>query len=160
MKPIIFNTEMLRAILDGRKTQTRRLHGFGDKTAFEVGDVLYIRETWAKIEDDGCYVYKADFPPEKAARIRWHPSIHMPKEAARLFLRVTSAKIERLQDITGMDCVKEGVSMDALTAVGEDYARGIFSDIWDGTIEKDDLDKNGWDANPFVDAYEFEVIEA
>ncbi len=120
MKPILFNTEMVRAILDGRKTQTRRVIKPQPNSTFDrhwqcftaengeivvlmepyrPGDVLYVRETWA--EWTGGYVYKADgsaSPYPLAFVDRWRPSIHMPKEAARLFLRVTDVRVERLQE--------------------------------------------------------------
>lgn len=137
MKPILFNTEMVRAILNGRKTVTRRLvkpryregeAGFyvvtgkytGDFRYIETydedesgtdrrinppcfpGDILYVRETWAKCQNAESYVYKADFDGYAAEvflpRMKWHPSIHMPKEAARIFLRVTNVHVERLID--------------------------------------------------------------
>ena len=137
-KPILFNGEMVRAILDGRKTMTRRIckdadeytepHGefidnekrtyavqcFGDKEHTDyvalcevkmpicVGDILYVRETWTKISDwsdtdpqvglfDG-YIYKSEWCGDEHPK--WRPSIHMPKEAARIFLRVTGARVE------------------------------------------------------------------
>lgn len=148
MKPILFNTAMVQAILDGRKTVTRRVvkpqpttvHG-GKKGCFplafyfdcshwvkppyQVGDVLWVRETWAKIEDfennfgfdidDGLkYLFKCDDNGKAhnsvdASVKRWRPSIHMPKEAARIFLKVTDVRVERLQDITEVQVVKEGV---------------------------------------------------
>ena len=82
----------------------------------------------------------------------------MPKEAARIFLRVTNVRLERLQDITEKDAVAEGVEPDALNTVGEDFAIGMFHDIWDSTIKKSDLPRYGWDANPWVWVYEFEPI--
>ena len=125
--PILFNTEMVQAILEGRKTQTRRVikdpyyiedeevcRGMGfafhkgtDVThgmpypdeLYRPGDILYVRETWA--EWTGGYVYKADgasSPYPLSFIDRWHPSIHMPKAAARLFLRVENVKVERLQE--------------------------------------------------------------
>ena len=122
MKPILFNTEMVRAILEGRKTVTRRVvkpqppatsvvrkrscawdwsfwadcdMGHLMKPPYHPGDILWVRETWAK-SMAGTFMYRAD---DKAIMVgRWHPSIHMPKEAARLFLRVTDVRVEMKND--------------------------------------------------------------
>lgn len=152
MKPILFNTEMVKAILDGRETVTRRLikdnivNGFDyacdgtpmtycdkkgqhwdilDIAPYEIGDILYVRETYANISDfvnyaeyeidsDLKYLYKCDDNGKEHSFIdvgvkRWRPSIHMPKEAARIFLRVTDVRVERLHDITEEQAVKEGI---------------------------------------------------
>lgn len=138
-RPILFNTEMVRAILGGRKTATRRiikqnikaiLHSqaradhpeLSDKhfirrlcsAPYQPDDYLYVRETWAfdtgDTADDvgtGYFIYKAD--EQCSALHRWHPSIHMPKEAARLFLRVTEVRAERIQDITDKQIENEGI---------------------------------------------------
>ena len=76
----------------------------------------------------------------------------MPKDAARIFLRVTGVKEERLQEITDEQAEKEGCSDYTSTALG-------FSDVWDSTIKKSDIDKYGWKANPWVWVIGFEVIE-
>lgn len=191
MKPILFNTEMVRAILEGRKTVTRRVvkpqpkgriayacmghkHGtwlypgsdawkyWGEEfrlpetlTEEEAAmrwtppcrsdDILYVRETWAK-SMEGTYMYKATDNP--IIIDRWHPSIHMPKEAARLFLRVIGVRVERLQDIDDDGVVAEGLK------IGDD-----FDVLWDSTIKKADLPLYGWDANPWVWVIEFERCE-
>ena len=136
MKPILFNTEMVRAILDGTKTVTRRVvkpqpteqeenpqkvtsgnwyfdipdRHFGGIRAcvgpyrppYRPGDILYVRETWAvwsRTEGTAPEIhYKAD--GEVLPDVKWRPSIHMPREAARIFLRVTDVRVERLQEIT------------------------------------------------------------
>ncbi len=132
MEPILFNIEMVRAIMEGRKTVTRR----AVKLPYHPGDILWVRETW---NGDWCdhYIYKADGGSAKAAGYaaepKWRPSIHMPREAARLFLRVTDVRVERLQDIN-------------LIAV------------WDRTIKPADLHLYGWDANPWIQVIEFERI--
>ena len=205
--PILFNTEMVRAILDGRKSCTRRIikpqpqsrlcytfaggncgtWGYPSKTAHEswgdeyrlpdgiadeelqrrwkppyrADDILYVRETWYK--DKYRYMYRANYSDSekfyrdgKEVKIKWHPSIHMPKEAARIWLKVTDVRVEQLQDIDGKGCVKEGIEEEPLKYVGDEFVKGMFHDLWDSTIKKSDLDRYGWDANPWVFVYEFE----
>ncbi len=189
MKPMLMNTEMVKAILARRKTVTRRLikPQPKDKLEFIVagdtkhigkwfdrknggywippcccGDVLYVRETWCKGSLNGGaeqYFYKAD---DNDFHCQWRPSIHMPKEAARIFLRVTDVRVERLQDIRLEGCLAEGVQLTFLEE--RDFAkRGLiawqrYSTVWDSTIKKSDLGKCGWDANPWVWVIEFERI--
>ena len=197
IKPILFNTEMVRAILDGRKTCTRRtlkhpfiVHPNGYITKprgnenlcpydppYQPGDILYARETWT--EECGKYYYRADYDSDyldpcetlsggypascrnhpgcdgcmaTSTRIHWHPSIHMPKEAARIWLKVTDVRVERLQDMTDDDAEAEGCFDYTSTALG-------FPDVWDSTIKKSDLDRYGWDASPWVWVIEFERCE-
>nr|DAV74559.1 MAG TPA: ASCH domain protein [Caudoviricetes sp.] len=185
-KPILFNTEMVRAILGGRKTCTRRLikHNVDamlnspyhkehpeveDKQIisklclppYQPGDVLYVRETWS--EWTGGYVHKAWSSPFPQAGAylgeKWHPSIHMPKDAARIWLKVTEVRVERLQDIDGKGCVKEGIEEEPLKDIGDEFVKGMFHDLWDSIIKKSDLDRYGWDANPWVWVIEFERCE-
>ena len=208
MKPILFNTEMVRAILDGRKTQTRRVVKFPEGMTgrlppgganyylyypggikyppYHKGDMLWVRETWTS--ENGAFYYRADFasdfldPCETLSggypgdcayhpgcegcargpqRIRWRPSIHMPKEAARLFLRVTDVRVERLQDISPRDIKKEGIVAEKrgdefdYEASPEVMDRFAFEEVWDSTIKPADLDRYGWDANPWVWVYTF-----
>lgn len=218
LKPILFNTDMVRAILDGRKTATRRIvkapvlysgteppsrifrdgdlfqfqwntgktvGGFAIKPPYLPGDVLYVRETWTK-DNHGKYYFRADFDsdyldpcetlsggyPESCAyhpgcdgcerepqRIRWHPSIHMPKEAARIFLRLTDVRVERLKAIG--DCTKEGIKpgTHASAHMNEIDERAEFAHLWDSTVKPADLTRYGWAANPWVWAVEFERCE-
>lgn len=149
MKPILFNTEMVRAILDGRKTVTRRavkytvndvydfacINGMWHETydpekppqklvdrfvddiarpPYRTGDVLYVRETWSDYysecltDEVGHYLYRADYPDGFVYTPKWHPSIHMPRKAARLFLRVTGVRVQQLKDVTEEDARAEG----------------------------------------------------
>ena len=180
IKPILFNTEMVRAILDGRKDATRRIvkgfipddavwgytaftpkgyiscrgtfaDGYGEKffkLPCEPGDILYVRETWKKAPNG--YYYYEDWQRDDIADVtKWKPSIHMPKEAARIWLKVTDVRVERLQDMTDDDAEAEGCFDYTSTALG-------FPDVWDSTIKKSDLDRYGWDANPWVWVIEFE----
>ena len=224
-KPILFNTDMVRAILDGRKTVTRRCvkpksknaYGFyvltnksdgsfagvydydEDENAFDKpqkqpaykGDILYVRETWSwcpcwdcgqdtpegcidpyakrtfnhKKGAWGCIGYKASFaeneqPPGYET---WKPAIHMPKEAARIFLRVTDVRVERLQDMRYADCLAEGVRLNPIHEMDLSgaplIAREKFAGVWDSTVKKSDIDQYGWAANPWVWVIEFERVE-
>lgn len=174
MKPILFNTEMVRAILEGRKTVTWRVikpqprfiyanDNFGPLmqitkphkgvwfkgdpnhvAPYHPGDALYVREAWQQ-NYDGSYSYRAKdmFEDEKG----WRPSIHMPKEAARLFLRATGVRVERLHDMTSSEAMDEGFTD------WKDLVAG-----WDRTVSKKDRDLYGWAANPWVWVIEFERI--
>lgn len=162
-KPILFKTDMVRAILDDRKTMTRRIVKNPAKPPCMKGDALYIRETWAEIKNINSihikYVYRAtDAYPFGVegyiVKFRWHPSIHMPKAAARIWLRVTDVRVERLRDIPPDEAIKEGTKEQfPPLAVDE------FREIWNATIKKPDLDCYGWEANPWVWVIEFERCE-
>lgn len=203
IKPILFNTEMIRAILDGRKTCTRRLvkpqpdekhtfplgfvtdstekkevgcFGFGideyggsiqyAKPPYQPGDILYVRETWHKYtkrigKGEAChlaefYGYKASVANSEDAEEPWKPSIHMPKEAARIWLRVTDVRVERLQDITSEQIGREGVEVEYPHVLNGEEKRYAFLTLWNSTIKKSNLDCYGWDANPWVWVIEFE----
>ena len=206
IKPILFNTEMVRAIMDGRKTCTRRIckdanectvpdmefynadkrtyavHNFADKKHTEKlnivertcpicpGDTLYIRETWGypiSLNSDKQYVFRADKIAESGFKNDshiWHPSIHMPKKAARIWLKVTDISLERLQDITEDGAKSEGTNWKNGKNVGIEEkmnrtAIERFAEIWDGTIGKTKLYQYGWEANPWVWVIEFERCE-
>lgn len=234
IKPILFNTDMVKAILDGRKTQTRRvvkgieglnvyraepaedayetlhqwdfLHGFSENGAFydmfetvnapcAVGDILWVRETWCKgrveygEEPDGrnvpyigqCTGDDNFIPKEWALRhdvgiedVVWRPSIHMPRSAARIFLRVKNVRVERLQDISVLDAINEGCCGTICDHANANPALGCtdchntgwlerpeteFALLWDTTVKKDDLPVYGWEANPWVWVIEFERCE-
>lgn len=186
MKPILFNTEMVKAILEGRKTVTRRvvkfrkgqnpawsgyipdgavLYGSNNipaaKAPYRPGDILWVRETWSRLET-GPYLYKAD-NEAPVSYLGWRPSIHMPREAARIFLRVTDIRVERLQNMHLIDCEKEGVQLNCieesnLVTLGV-RARKRFADVWNSTIKPADMPIYGWDANPWVWVIEFERID-
>lgn len=240
MKPILFNTEMVRAILAGRKTVTRRVvrginntadfleltkdpsviavdkHGkeypkdveglYADfaqdgnpefplvKAPYRPGDILYVRETWCDPSGTGYpFLYKADMPMHwdaedteigvpvdmKAEDYTWRPSIHMPREAARLFLRAKSIRVERLRAMGMEDALKEGVvptnrpggcrcqfavdgCMEGPCANRAAYEIGRhlnpFIQLWDSTIKTADRARFGWAADPWVWVIEFERI--
>ena len=167
VKQILFNTEMVRAILDGQKTCTRRIMKpqptahYGTHCAippYQQGDILYVRETFIQAAAH-TFWYKADDNSWMPEGLHWKPSIHMPKEAARIWLKVTDVRVERLQDIDGKGCVKEGIEEEPLKDVGEEFVKGMYHDLWDSTIKKSDIDRYGWDANPWVWVIEFERCE-
>lgn len=203
IKPILFNSEMVRAILDGRKSCTRRLVKFfsGEnprwtgyikdglmlyngknepcirKAPYQPGDTLYVRETWKKAPNG--YYYYEDWQRGDIADItKWKPSIHMPKEAARIWLKVTNVRVERLQDMKPVDVINEGAypdCWDCLNTYGESGSQCCYGTeeqcsqcdevmmewekLWNSTIKKSDLDRYGWDANPYVWIIEFEWCE-
>lgn len=220
IKPILFNGEMVRAILDGRKTCTRRnLKGgipFDEKSEYwnvlkkgewsgpicseyfikqgspyKPGDILYVRETWERFEcwncegDErgncpkepkksvldktcGCYMYRAT--DEISGDAKWHPSIHMPKEAARIWMKVTDVRVKRLQGITDEQAKREGIQYDECptgftwkqeTDMHNCYTTpiGAMQALWNSTIKKYDLDSYGWAANPWVWVIQFERCE-
>ena len=196
MKPILFNTEMVRAILNGEKTQTRRImkpqpmfytgrkyifkddecpkkweqcDNIIDTYRYQKGDILYVRETWGEGWEEGTYIYKADDKLadnplfEYSTKLIYKPSIHMPKEAARIFLKVTNVRIANLQDITDEEAKKEGANFKNGKNVGwkekmERTAIQRFAEIWDKTIKKSELGIYGWNANPWVWVIEFERV--
>ena len=130
----------------------------------QPGDVLWVRETWQRLSDFGeqLYVYRADYKDDEPLRLdgmytTWRPSIHMPREAARIFLRVTGLRAERLQAITIEEIKAEGMNVLGLTRQATFKA---WIDLWESTIKKVDIPKYGWDANPWVWVYEFEKTEA
>lgn len=226
IKPILFNTEMVQAILDGRKTCTGRVikpqpdekhtyplgfvtdstekkevgcFGFAANEyggsiqyvkppyRYAPGDILYVRETWCALPVNEAghmrghcvYYYRADgeLRPE-GWRGKWHPSIHMPKEAARIWLKVTNVRVERLQEMKPVDVIKEGAypdCWDCLNTYGESGSQCCYGTeeecsqcdevmmewekLWNSTIKKSDLDQYGWNANPYVWVISFERCE-
>jgi len=211
-KPIFFNTEMVQAILDGRKTMTRRViktdvvnqfdicpvdgpiayidqetgdsYRPEDLCRYKVGDVLWVRETWYKNYPHkyGRYFYRADgeeidmptiygetIKYGKADGLKWRPSIHMPKSAARIWLEVTNVRVERVQEISEEDAKAEGIRsywaephrndppfIGAAKELGKDLCSTrtkAFSQIWDGLNAKRGY---GWDTNPWVWVISFE----
>ena len=181
MKPIIFSTEMVRAILDGRKTQTRRVikpqpesmkDGKLPKCPYQPGDILWVRETWYYEEHmheltagdpdlpsgryKHRYICKASDPDYPVGNKGWRPSIHMPREAARLFLLVKAVRVERLQEITEEDVLAEGCGLASWTQ--DDWPKTAgFAQLWDSLNAKRGY---GWKNNDWVWVIEFERTEA
>lgn len=135
------------------------------KAPYQPGDILYVRETWGKGYEEGTYIYKADdkladLPTFKdSTKLIYRPSIHMPKEAARIWLKVTDVRVERLQDIDIEGIRNEGLSSVAVHAGDTEIALEEWKILWNSTIKKSDIDTYGWDANPFVWVIEFERCE-
>ena len=205
IKPILFNTEMVRAILDGRKSCTRRIVKHDVEAIlnspyhkehpevedeqiisrlcippYQPGDILYVRETFIQAAVN-IFWYKADDKLWMSKDLLWKPSIHMPKKAARIWLKVTDVRVERLQEITedgvwdegfkfkppcltrvsadGHTCDLDGPCMSSIKycdmTMGELFGR----EVWNSTIKKSDLDYYGWSANPWVWVIEFERCE-
>lgn len=220
-KPILFNTDMVKAILDGSKTQTRRLPSSRIRAAWcdwdeyqcavappgsrleteegfykkcppcKEGDILYVRETWKQATGGtagpGLFdtiLYKADEPQDTTGLMieeRWHPSIHMPKSAARIWLLVKAVRLERLQNIDEDGVVAEGAEslirgcehMDYSVIppepcfntyacndciIDKGYPELFGKMVWDKTVNPDELALYGFDANPYVWVIEFERI--
>lgn len=189
MKPILFSTPMVQAIMDGRKTMTRRvvkpqpaimanskpLDGYSDSMIKAAGDfptpkykpsdVLWVRETWTMLIDSKgdieCF-YRADMEnPTGYYKTTWRSPISMPREVARLFLRVTDVRVERVQDISTSDCEREGIASDidrfnGLMTPHHDWIVGEFARLWDTINAKRGY---GWDSNPFVWVISFERLE-
>jgi hypothetical protein len=211
--PILFSTEMVQAILAGRKTQTRRTKGlelinlvpdywtFNGRGIYakadssmnvpitywffvfkntiteekiqikcpygQLADVFWVREAfarfeeWDEIEQKFTYQYKADYNDQLT---RYSPSIHMPKEAARLFLQIKYIRVERLRDIFHSDARAEGV----------EFVEGISRNLYYNYLTLDygcnELfsfmtlwqkinGEKSWEENPWVWVIEFEKIE-
>lgn len=209
-RPILFSASMVRAILDGRKSMTRRVmkpqpdvshwqgiqamhgttpdgHAFGDprlwrvvgpdypddsrdniRCPYAIGRRLWVRETWRDREigegghkEHGGYVYRATENNDGLAE-PWRPSIHMPRLASRILLEITDVRVQRVQDISQMDALAEGIDTE-----GADYDEGenlqsagspisaerfAFARLWDSINAKRGF---GWAANPWVWALTF-----
>lgn len=209
IKPILFSTEMVKAILAARKTQTRRtkgldfinlspndyaFNGFGiegnvykptefkffisfknliNKETLNVyypfidRDIIWVRESFWNISYVGnskkSFIYRADLTDAAAELVTWKPSIHMPKEAARIFLKVTNIRVERLNDITEADAIAEGVYkyyeddggfMNYLVSGARTCARVSFETLWSKINGHESLKSNPW-----VWVIDFERVE-
>ena len=173
---MLFSGPMVRAILDGRKTQTRRiinpqprvvLAQYGDgsietnqifrrgnqrlRCQVHPGDRIYVRETWGILEDKHHhYCYFVDPQGRSRQQLvgnRWRPSIHMPKAAARIWLEVTDVRPERLLDISSHDANCEG-----FTEAGT-HPRAEFLAAWDQLYGS-----GAAEADPWGWVIEFRVI--
>ncbi len=168
--PLIFNGEMVKAILEDRKTQTRRCPVERYKN-WKVGDLIWVRETWLLYNHMGTYIgnipkqspkdlsvgYKAD-GLDKENLFTWRPSIFLPKWAARIWLEITGLRDEKVQEISEADAIAEGAKKMHLDDLGQTFAthkRG-FESLWDSINTKRGY---GWDKNPDVKVIEFKIAE-
>lgn len=147
-RPILFSGEMVRAILAGAKTETRRIKRGGRSPYGQTGDRLWVRETWANINRKRVkpeIIYRAGDDPSDPSNDaprefendggKWRPSIFMPRWASRILLGVVYVKVERLQDITEAGAEEEGVD-----------GRKEFAALWDKINGK----RGPWRSNPLV----------
>lgn len=200
-RPVLFNGDMVRAILDGRKTQTRRVlanqptthydgftfeagkhyphivrggmtllssEGFGCPFG-QVGDRLWVRETFMDLTGTGIeaitgqfegYAYRADTTPHgdevrKEYKLKWIPSLHMPRKACRLVLEITGVRVERLNDISNDDAKAEGYPAEREADGGSCDPWLWFRDLWDGIYPEQTFKDNPW-----VWVIEFRRVEA
>lgn len=200
-RPILFSAPMVRALLDGSKTQTRRVAKLTDAAHVkeprghrrwhpadpdatkaspygQPGDKLWVRETWAhgvhalaaKRDEDGPFVYAATDSVQHRLGNKWTPGIHMFRYASRITLKITGVRVERLQDISEVDALAEGVydgtackcaePLDFVRSCGNCGGRlidsiGLYRALWEH------LNGPGsWDANPWVWVIEFHRMTA
>jgi hypothetical protein len=179
-KQILFSIEMVKAIIDGKKTMTRRvvknipldaeffgINYYGEfvfktnifdiegktfviKPKYQVGDILYVKETWG--EFNGKYFYRCDPLP---LGIKWKSARYMPRKAARIFLKVTNLSVERLQKISEKEAIKEGVML-VYNHILYNSCLDSFMCLWHDLNAKRG---HGWDENPYVWVIEFERID-
>ena len=221
IKPILFSTPMVQAILAGTKKQTRRVvslpkaiefpeeveftrmqSGYPDGTravfgymdepnsfsvsGYQIGDVLWVRETTLPFvdptgEQSPVFYYRADFRNDAGMKAKWKPSIFMPKEAARIFLKVIDVRVEELQDITEADAIAEGIMVKKkyfeqvceipISQIANDvdvyhnyitgfYERGCLHPEWSfASLWKKINGIESWDLNPLVWVISFEQID-
>lgn len=143
------------------------------KPKCEVGDIFWVRETWQYhyhcVQGEESFVYKSD-NPQKSLMLeeKWKPSIFMPKQACRIFLKVTNVRVERLQDISEEDSKAEGIKKAWISNIpnqskyvnyinngkGSLNAKKSFESLWHSINGED-----SWNKNPFVWVYDFEITE-
>lgn len=133
--------------------------------SYQANDVLYVRESWLKTKRGEIYKYRADCYDSEARLCKWHPSIHMPKEATRIFLRVKDVKVQHVHDMRLADFLAEGVMLTREELQDQDTAlykaRQQFKEIWNSTVGKPgtkEYQMYNWDANPLVWVIEFRRI--
>ena len=190
-RPILFSTDMVKAIMEGRKTLTRRVmnpqpisqdiemtleedrpvmkYGETGKRIAPVapygwkGDLLWVRETWCVTQpadpETYHYGYKAGgVVPYSSWEVDekyyylspdiYKPSIHMPKDAARIWLEVTDIRVERLQDISEDDAIEEGIEPD-VTGLSLKIENGIEREV----MEYYNYSKEGYRYVPPIDSF-------
>lgn len=140
-------------------------HSLWNRQPAAPGDIIWVREAWTSlpVSPGGHmrlperYYYRAgpDMRPE-GWRGKWKPSIHMPREAARIFLRVHDVRIERVQWADIDDIRAEGLTSMAVHAGDFEIAQQEWKRLWNSTIKPAELPRFGWDANPWVWVFDFE----
>lgn len=205
IKGVVFNTDMVTAVLDGYKTQMRRVikvppkahcvflawdeatfqwyrkasssHEIFEKLEhiplpYRVGDILYVKETWGiareqygGVDCKPSYVYRANCSPVEAWGRPWRPSTQMPKDAARIFLKVTGITPKKLHDITEEDIAAEGIDSGISLRSFEDNDLNEpvggyreFAEYWDKNLSAKDKEFYSWDSNPWVWVITFERV--
>lgn len=157
-RPILFSAPMVRAILDGRKTQTRRVakpdakenehkcpHG-------ERRDRLWVRETFAPVSGGAIYRADGERQPGSCCGCAWKPSIFMPRVLSRITLEITEVRVQWLQEISEEDALAEGCSRwKGVPGDGEQSAVQAYVKLWDSINAK----KHPWVSNPWVWAITF-----
>ena len=174
MKYVRLNGEAVRSTMNGEKTQLRfavknsadfdgmlteavgedgclLLGGEVIKPPFDVGSIIAVRETWARNPFGDGYIYPTEIC---GAGQKWEPSTRMPKEAARIYLRVTNVRVERLQDITLEDIEREGI-----WPSGTFFPREDFAERYDRSLSKKKREMYSWNKNPLVWVVTFETCE-
>lgn len=180
-RPIIFSAPMVRAIFDGRKTQTRRivnkkhlpflanitgnfLDGKWNQRPLpygKPGDRLWVRESFN--HDGNHYIYAADLNDAGVQKwaAKWKPSIHMPRSASRILLEITGVRVERLKDISECDAKAEGsyvCDYFGRRLLDQSSNQGCYK--WGYRSIWESLNGSGsWDLNPFVWVVEFKTLE-
>lgn len=194
--PILFSTQMVQAILEGRKTQTRRiikpqpiidqdsgfvfdgrhtqqydLHNWryqfvDDFSRWMPEDRLWVREKTGDYQNrmfDLPPVYRTEIPDDRAGFYKWHPSIHMKKQYARIWLEVTDIRVELIQEISEADAIAEGISPEVTgDYLFENYnkvgyrwikAKESYRSLWESINGKE-----SWEVNPWVWVIDFNVL--
>ena len=173
-RPILFSGPMVRAILDGRKTQTRRpvkpqpfvattsMFDISKCPLGQPGDRLWVRETWRKDALGTVVEYRATTSALMEFIAPWRPSIHMPRWASRITLEITRVWVERVQDITEDEAKAEGIVDGGCMTCGKPETCGCqnprpdrrdsFANLWQSIY-------GTWDANPWVWAVEFRRVK-
>lgn len=159
MKGICFIEELFHAVVNGLKTQTRRIKK-SDTPRYEVGEILYLKEPYLDTPFGEIYY---GFDESRFKGKGWKNKLFMPEKYARHFIRITKVRAERLQDISTEDCLKEGIEYNKyndpyyfhpLSEGGEDTAQDAYAELIDKINGK-----GTWESNPFVWVYDFELVK-
>lgn len=181
MKAILFKPPLIQAIINGNKTQTRRLVSDDPekKCRYKAGDRVYVKESWKLNENPdspnyGKIEYRLDYAESHATTlVKWQNPMFMPEKSARIFLEIIDVQPQSLHDITEEDAVAEGVELYERGVKWLDYiaqhynttqfifnktnARNSFASLWD-LINQNKLMK-GWRDNPRVWKITFKKID-